>query len=419
MKRSILAGLILTAAITALFWVTDLDLELQSLAYRDTEPHWPFATRQPWLFLHDFGTLPGLLLALLAIIALGASFANAAAARWRYRSLYIFVLMALGPGLVTNVLGKVMCGRPRPDEILNFGGTFRFHRPFELGTPGQGFSFLCGHCSMGFLFLAFFFLLRGWKRWVALIGSVAFGLLIGAGRVIQAAHFPSDVLLDASVMFTLAAVLSPIASLTRVPRWTVSGWKAAVGTAVTIVVLIVGFLFSTPVHKEHVYRWIDDDQGRSSRPNETKLRWMSAYGVSIEVEKGTIHLDLADQVEPLRIHSLVHGYGIPGAGSQTEIGELDAILRLQQRLEGRYWEVHGSFGVSLPKSTPVRIALKTDQGKVYIGTAAMERPVSLSGSFDLVDPNHRFTREAGNRFIHPGRGPRLVVSVQADQVVVR
>lgn len=414
-----MAGVIITAAITALFWVTDLDLELQSLAYRDTEPHWPFATRQPWLFLHDFGTLPGVLVALLATIALGASFAIAAAARWRYPSLYIFVFMALGPGLVTNVLGKVLCGRPRPDEILNFGGTFRFHRPFELGTPGQGFSFLCGHCSMGFLFLAFFFLLRGWKRWAVLTGSIALGLLIGAGRVIQAAHFPSDALLDAAVMFTLAAALSPIASVTPGPRLNLSRWKVAVGTVAAIVIVIVGFLFSTPVHKEHVYRWNNDDQGRPPRPHQTTLRWMSAQGVSIEVEKGAIRLDLADQVEPLRIHALVHGFGFPGAGSQTEIRELDSILRFHQRLEGTYWEVHGSFVISLPKSTPVRIALKTDQGKVYIGTAALERPVSLSGSFDLVDPNHRFTREAGNRFIHQGRGPRLVVSVQADQVVVR
>ena len=151
-------------------------------------------------------------MSVLAAVGLGLSFVKNEFMRWRYPCLFLVILLALGPGLVINVLAKGFGGRPRPDEILEFGGLLQFRHPFEPGLPHKGFSFLCGHCSMGFLFMGLFFLLRGWKRWACLLAGFLFGTMQGIGRMVQGAHFASDALLSASVMFTLTAALSPVAA---------------------------------------------------------------------------------------------------------------------------------------------------------------------------------------------------------------
>ena len=74
------------------------------------------------------------------------------------------LLTALGPGLLVNACFKHLMGRPRPYETLQFGGTKLFIRPFELGSPFHGASFMSGHAAMAFLFMGLFFVLEGWKR---------------------------------------------------------------------------------------------------------------------------------------------------------------------------------------------------------------------------------------------------------------
>lgn len=221
-QRHALIGLILTLLFTALFWSTDWDLRLQALAYNSGATHWPYNDSQPWALLYHWGTLPGLLLALAAALGWGLSYASPERAHWRYPCLYLVVLLALGPGFLINVLGKGLMGRPRPDEVIPFGGTWEYLRPFQMGIPGKGRSFLCGHCSMGFLFFGAFYVLRGGRRWAAFSLALLLGLGLGVARVCQGAHFPSDVLLCGSLTFTLAAAFSPMTR--RVPEAGGQSW---------------------------------------------------------------------------------------------------------------------------------------------------------------------------------------------------
>jgi lipid A 4'-phosphatase len=186
-----LIGLGATAALVALFRVTNLDLRWQALACSPVEPHWPYGRLLGWALVYRLGTLPGLALSVTAAVGLGLSFLKRKYLRWRYPCLFVVLLLALGPGLVINVLAKGFGGRARPDQIVQFGGLLEFRRPFEPGFPHKGFSLLCGHCSMGFMFLGLFFLRLGWKRWTCLTGGFPLGLLQGAVRMVQGAHFPS------------------------------------------------------------------------------------------------------------------------------------------------------------------------------------------------------------------------------------
>jgi membrane-associated PAP2 superfamily phosphatase len=82
----------------------------------------------------------------------------------------------VGAGLIVNALLKEYTGRPRPREVVEFGGNWEYRAALELGIPGQGQSFPCGHCTMGFIFAS------GVMFWnyspPVAIGSLALGIRV-------------------------------------------------------------------------------------------------------------------------------------------------------------------------------------------------------------------------------------------------
>lgn len=287
------------------------------------------------------------------------------------------LLLALRPGLVINVVARGFGGRPRPDQILEFRGLLEFRHPFEPGLAHKGFSFLCGHCSMGFLFMGLFFLLRGWKRWACLLAGFLFGTVQGIGRMVQGAHFASDALLGASVMFTLAAALAPVASwqprtgAERRHRLRVAG-----ATALLIILIVGGFLFSMPVREENVCVWLEPGK-TSAAGNETVLRWRGGRGgpsrrnVLVAVEVGDVMVEIRRQPEPLVIRSLVTGFAFPGSGSRIAVGELahEEGISYRQSLSGFFVEKHGTFHVILRDDLAASLEVKT--GKVRSSSSAL------------------------------------------------
>ncbi len=359
---AVTAGIVTTAAIAILFRATSLDIDLQAQAFDRTTSGWPYAQRFPWKQLHDYGTVPGLLLTLASIAILAAGFLSPRHARWRFPALYLVTLTALGPGVITNLFGKILAGRPRPEEIVQFGGSLQFLHPFEFGTPGKGFSFLCGHCSMGYLFVAFFFLMRGPTRWIALVASSVYGLLLGITRVVDGAHFPSDVTLAGAVTFTLAAAASPLARM-QVSReaWRRRGRLAMVSVFAAIA-LLVFFSFSTPIHRERVHTWAD--ASRRAATHETVLPWNGASAVEVDVEKGDIHVHVASQRDRVTIRSQVKGFGFPGSDGRTEVARDGSSIVYRHRLTGFLWEAHVRFDVTIAAGTVVRVETKTGDGTV-------------------------------------------------------
>lgn len=187
---SILLGL------TTLFRFTDLDIAIENIFYSPVDG-WVWADSQPYKFLYNFGILPGLIIAVLALVVFIASYGLPKFQKYRKRALFLVLLMVLGPGLTVNVIFKSHWGRPRPRQIEQFGGNSTHLPVWCPGSAGQGSSFPSGHAAVGFYLLApFFFLRNQHRRWatVFLAIGVGYGLLMGLGRMIQGAHFASDVL---------------------------------------------------------------------------------------------------------------------------------------------------------------------------------------------------------------------------------
>jgi membrane-associated PAP2 superfamily phosphatase len=200
-----LIGLLGLLMLSLPFVFTNLDLTLAGLFYQQG---WPIGDQQPWLALYRYGALPGLVLAAGGLLILVGVWIWPILRMWRRAALIVVLTLALGPGLLVNVLGKQYWGRPRPRDVIQFNGQETFRRFIQPGVPGGGYSFPCGHASVGFLFTALYFTAREKKwKWIGLIGGLTYGVLMGIGRMAQGAHFASDVLWSGGLTYLSAAWL--------------------------------------------------------------------------------------------------------------------------------------------------------------------------------------------------------------------
>jgi lipid A 4'-phosphatase len=121
--------------------------------------------------------------------------------------IYLLAALAIGPGLIVNVLLKDNWGRARPLEVIQFGGTSAFTPAFVMSREcHKNCSFVCGHAAMGFYFIAFGFLCpRRRSLFFLLAGS--YGAVVGLVRILQGGHFLSDVVFAFFIIHAVSAVL--------------------------------------------------------------------------------------------------------------------------------------------------------------------------------------------------------------------
>jgi lipid A 4'-phosphatase len=182
----------------ALFWfVPGIDLFVSGLFYDPQHGFWLAAWPPVRLVTASIGwvTWAILLIALAGAIWLRVS----GRPLWRFdRSALIFLIaaLAIGPGILVNTVLKDHWGRARPYQVEEFGGTHEFTpAPAIAEQCTRNCSFVSGHAAVGFCLVAFAFLLpAGHRRDFAIVAALAFGALIGFGRIVAGHHFPSDVI---------------------------------------------------------------------------------------------------------------------------------------------------------------------------------------------------------------------------------
>ncbi|UCF95058.1 MAG: phosphatase PAP2 family protein [Desulfobacterales bacterium] len=200
--------LLILFGFTFVFWFTDVDILLSSCFY-SSEKGWFLKRKEPWNFLYRYGGVPGITLGLASLAAIGVSFISIRVRPYRKAAIFLVVVLALGPGLVTGFF-KETWGRPRPRKIENFGGPEQFLPVWKMGTSGRFKSFPSSHASIGFYLFAPYFVLRRtastWARF-SLSAGIIYGTLMGIGRIAQGGHFASDVLWAAGFTYLTGLVL--------------------------------------------------------------------------------------------------------------------------------------------------------------------------------------------------------------------
>ena len=221
-ELSAVAGFLLL--VTFVLWLTDADRYVASVVLGSDEirhigaKFWPAGAQFPWNFLYIWAPAPAFALAGTALIALMAGFFVRKIACCRRKAVFILVFLALGPGLVVNVLLKDQLGRARPREVVEFGGNHQFTQFWQPGTAGGNSSFPSGHAAIAFFTIAPWFVLRDEKRTIAagfLVFGLCLGSLVGIARILQGGHFVSDVIWSAGLIYLVGGVLALILGFGR------------------------------------------------------------------------------------------------------------------------------------------------------------------------------------------------------------
>lgn len=202
--QELLILLALIVMTTPVFWLTDLDRQAATLFYRpdDSVNAWPWQHWWLWAYLFRYGDIFAVVVAAGALLVMVSGYALPKLMPWRRPAAYILLVIALGPGLVVNLVFKDHWGRPRPVHISEFGGQHSYIPPLQIGHTGEK-SFPCGHCSVGYMFFALYFLSRKRKLFYFIL-TLLFALMMALARMSAGGHFISDILWSGYLVFLIA-----------------------------------------------------------------------------------------------------------------------------------------------------------------------------------------------------------------------
>lgn len=191
-----------------------VDLFVSGLFYNDEQKF--FLRENPVLvFLHESVRYIAIT---ISLVLLGAFFVSSFSQRERgnvsflknitkRHIIYLILCLAIGPGLVVNTIFKDNWGRARPFQTENFGGDKKFTPPFIIaGQCETNCSFTSGDPSIGFYFFAFALALPTKRREYSAF-AMTLGVIFGATRILQGAHFFSDVIFSGIFVYAVCYLL--------------------------------------------------------------------------------------------------------------------------------------------------------------------------------------------------------------------
>lgn len=136
------------------------------------------------------------------------------AARKNMRAIAALIVMLglmVGPLLAVNGVFKEHWGRARPRDVVQFGGKQQFTPAWVIADQCQhNCAFTSGHAAAGFALCIGFFVSR---RRVWLWAGVALGAATGASRIVNGAHFLSDVIFSFFIVFVCFALVTLLVTM--------------------------------------------------------------------------------------------------------------------------------------------------------------------------------------------------------------
>lgn len=350
------------ACLLLLSWAVihwDLDRSIVSRFYSPLSG-WYLGNHQPWKALYEYGTIPGLALAITALFAWVTCLMKTRLLHLRSYFLVIVMTAVIGPGILVNGILKSYWGRPRPRQVQEFGGQWEYRHLHQPGTPGRGESFPCGHCTTGFLFCALI-VFRRKNAWIALAGGTAgliLGGLLGTARVFQGAHFPSDVLWSLGIVLMTVLTLYYLVfqipksrvqkptPMSRSKRYVISGLLIAAAISMSL-----AFLMHRPFFKEHIVPL-------TVKPNAKQVVLKS----NAEIEK--INTRYRDDQAP-RIVLSARGFGWTDAKHRLRktlhYENRQLIVELSVHKKGFFAELSHEITLYLPKALEGHLAVELVQ----------------------------------------------------------
>jgi membrane-associated PAP2 superfamily phosphatase len=371
--------LIALALLTAgLFASGALDIAVARAFYRpDQLDHWPLTHRLPWWLLYRAAPWVTATLVVAGLAALALGFGSARR-DWRRAAALVLLGVAVGPGLLANALFKDHWQHPRPRDLIEFGGLVHYVPSPLIGAEG-GASFPCGHCTVGFMFAAGWWI---WKRrrpgWAAasLAGGLALGSLLGVGRLAAGAHFLSDIVWSALLAFGVLHVLwyyvlpMPTADVPTADETSAGGggrWRRVSTPAAALAgAAVLLALFATP-HGTVLSERLSLGAG-------------SPRVLQVVADAANMTLVLLDDpVDELTIDGELHGFGLPGSRLAAQVEVLpQPHPAVRYRIESRGWltDVDGVATLRVPAAAFDRVSVSLGRGNIRVSDLTRSRVVA-------------------------------------------
>ncbi len=119
---------------------------------------------------------------------------------------YLMATLILGPGLLVETILKPNWGRARPKDVTIFGGEQPYTPPVWVADACErNCSFVSGHAAVAYWLTAYAFLAPQAWRIPAVTIAFLFGSMVGLVRIMQGAHFLSDVVFAAIIVIGVNA----------------------------------------------------------------------------------------------------------------------------------------------------------------------------------------------------------------------
>ncbi|MBI9076969.1 MAG: phosphatase PAP2 family protein [Desulfatibacillum sp.] len=358
-----LAGIALVLILfTALVSFLDLDRKVSGLFY---EPGQGFflAEKEPWLWMYHQGTLPGVLFLLGGLGLWFGSYFYTGLIKWRRYMLLVFLTGVISSGILVNAFLKPYWGRPRPSEITEFGGEWQYHHAYSPGTPGQGQSFPSGHAAMGFAFVPLLFFRKKSRAAFGIgVASLGFGALMGATRVVQGAHFLTDVTWSAGLNLAVATALYYL--VLKIPETPETREIQRISLLKKLIFGAIVLVLAVSVSSSYFSR-------RPFFETYKKLLKITPTVTELVVHTNFIPDKTETRFLPQeesRVLINSKGFGVPSLSlqvhpdSQRE-GNIHHIY-FQVDISGKYVEMNHSISVFLPQSLEQRLKVRFENTKI-------------------------------------------------------
>ena len=202
-RRELLYLLALLGVLSALFLIAGYALDVGVADLVGAPSGFPLEADESLDLLRSLNRWFVILTVLACIAAILVKLARPAS-RMRLRPRAIVFLLStliVGPGLVANTLLKDQWGRPRPREIIAFGGEVPYTLPWVVTDRcDDNCSFVSGEGASAVWSVAPAMLAPLPERPFVILGALGWGLVMGLVRIAMGGHFLSDVLIGAVLM---------------------------------------------------------------------------------------------------------------------------------------------------------------------------------------------------------------------------
>jgi hypothetical protein len=296
--------------------------------------------------------------------------------------------LVVGPGLLANALFKDHWQHPRPRDLIEFGGPLHYVPSPLIGTEG-GASFPCGHCSVGFMFAAGWWI---WRRrrpaWAAasLAGGLALGALLGVGRMAAGAHFLSDIVWSALLAFAVLHVL----------WYRILPMPAAERVAAEGIHTLDGLPVRATTTRGELWRRLSTLAAALAGAGVLLALFAAPHGtvlsarvaldaaspriLAVAADTANVTLIFTDAPsDELRIDGELHGFGVPGSRLAAHVEVISqAHPALRYRIESRGWltDVDGMATLRVPAAAFDRVSVSLGRGNIRVADLTRSRVVA-------------------------------------------